>query len=87
MSAPVRRIIFNPANPREARTAAERIVRALDLPATTTTERAEGWLRTTVWTVTEADSATVAAFATARHVRAQIIVGDNHEVIINWRKL
>lgn len=34
MSAPVRRIIFNPANPREARTAAERIVRALDLRAT-----------------------------------------------------
>jgi hypothetical protein len=89
----IRRVILNPANPREARTAAERMVRALDLRATTTSEWAHGWLVTTVWTATENDSAHLVALLTARHVRARYEVvhtyGANPTdcVIIRWRKL
>lgn len=87
-----KRIILNPANPREARTAAERLVRSLDLRATTTSERAEGWLRTTVWTATETDSVKVAEFVAARHTRAKYDVVHDYDpardyVIIRWRKL
>jgi hypothetical protein len=90
----VKRVILNPANPREARTAAERLVRALDLRATTTSEYAHGWLLTTVWTASEADSAALVGLLTNRHVRARYevvhtYVGDGPAdyVIIRWRKL
>lgn len=92
MNAPARRIILNPASPREARTAAERLVRALELRATTTSEESEGWLRTFVWTNSEADSDEVVKLGTNRHTRAQFAVVHEHDpdrdyVIINWKKL
>lgn len=91
MSTP-RRIIFNPANPRDARTAAEQLVRALDLRATTTSERAEGWLRTFVWTATEADSVALVTLLATRHFSAKFEVVHEYNptrdyVIIRWKEL
>jgi hypothetical protein len=86
----IRRVILNPANPREARTAAERLVRSLDLRATTTSERAEGWLRTFVWTRTEADSVAVVNLLASRHLRARYEVAHSDTedyVIIRWKEL
>jgi hypothetical protein len=90
----IKRVILNPANPREARTAAERLVRALDLRATTTSEYAHGWLLTTVWTATEANSAALVGLLTSRHTRARYEVVHNHAgngpsdyVIIRWKKV
>ncbi len=92
MSTPIRRMILNPVNPREACTAAERLVRILDLRATTTSERADGWLRTTVWTATEADSAALVTLLASRHVRAKFEVVHEYNptrdyVIIRWKRL
>lgn len=88
----IRRIILNPVNPREARTAAERLVRSLNLRVTTTSERAEGWLRTFVWTATEADSVALVTLLATRHFNAKFEVVHEYNptrdyVIVNWRKL
>lgn len=85
----IKRIILNPASPREARTAAERLVRALDLRATTTSEWAHGWLVTTVWTLAETDSVRLVGLLANRHVRAKCEVAHSDTedyVIIRWKK-
>lgn len=93
MSTPTR-VILNPQSIRDARTVAERLVRSLNLRVSTTSEKAEGWLRTFVWTGSEADSIRVVELLRSRHIRAQYAVVHDcagqapaDYVIINWRKL
>lgn len=94
MTTVPRRVILDPATPREARIAAQRLVRALELRATTTSEESEGWLRTFVWTTNEADSAELVKLLANRHTHAKYSVvhdysgtGPSDYVIINWREL
>lgn len=85
----IKRVILNPASPREARTAAERLLRDLDLRVTTTSEWAHGWLVTTIKTPTEIDSVRLVGLLTSRHVRARYEVAHSDTddyVIIRWRK-
>lgn len=82
----IKRIILNPATPREARTAAERLVRSLDLRATTTSEYSAGALITSVWTCTAADADQLARATRTLHVRAETEITDTNAVVITWKK-
>lgn len=81
----VRRVILNPASPREARTATGRLLRTLGLRNSTTSEYAAGALITTVWTLSETDRERLANLLVSRHVRATVENVRNN-VVITWRK-